>query len=63
MVYGDFKDIPITTASDNILHNNAFNIVKNIKHDGYQRRLASMVYEILIKRLFVVALHLYGQRP
>ena len=42
-VYGDFKDLIRRTASDKILHDKAFNIVKNPKYDGYQRGLASMV--------------------
>ena len=43
IVYGDFKDLIRRTASDKILHDKAFNIVKNPKYDGYQRGLASMV--------------------
>ena len=43
MVYGDFKDFPRGPASDKVLHNKAFNMDKNPKHDGYQRGLASMV--------------------
>ena len=43
MVYGDFKDLTGRKASDKILHDNAFNITKNQKYDGYQRRLASIV--------------------
>ena len=43
MACGDFKDLTRRTASDKILHNKAFNIAKNPKH-GYQRGLASMVY-------------------
>ena len=45
MVYGDFKDLAKRTAADNILRDKAFNIAKNPKYDGYQRRLASMVYK------------------
>ena len=36
MAYGDFEDLP-RTASDNVLHDKAFNIAKNAKCDGYQR--------------------------
>ena len=45
MAYGDFKDIARRTASDKFLRDKAFNIAKNPKHDGYQRRLASMAYK------------------
>ena len=44
MAYGDFKDLAKRTASDKILREKAFNIAKNLKYDGYQRGLASMVY-------------------
>ena len=43
MAYGDFKDLARRTASDKVLRDKAFNIAKNSKYDGYQRRLASMV--------------------
>ena len=33
MVYGDFKDLPRTAASDKVLSNKAFNIAKNPKHE------------------------------
>ena len=46
MSYWDFKDLKRRTASDKILRDKAFNIAKNPKYDGYQRRLASMVYNI-----------------
>ena len=35
---------------DRILHAKAFNIAKNPKHDGYQRRLASMVYKFFYEK-------------
>ena len=36
------------------MRDQAFNIAKNPKYDGYQRSLASMVYKVfLIKRLLV----------
>ena len=34
------------------MHEKAFNIAKNPTYDGYQRRLASIVYEFLIKKTF-----------
>ena len=49
MTHGDFKDLTIKTASDKILHDKAFNIAKNPKHDGYKRGLVSMVYKIFDK--------------
>ena len=36
------------TASDKALRDTAFKIANNLKHDGYQRSLASMVYKSLI---------------
>ena len=56
MAYGDFKDLARRTASDKVLRDKAFNVAKNIKYDGYQRSLASMVYNILIKKPRVVVL-------
>ena len=56
MAYGDFKDLARRTASDKVLRDKAFNIAKNIKYDGYQRSLASMIYNILIKKPRVVVL-------
>ena len=44
MAYGHFKDIKRRTFSDKVLKDKAFNIAKNPKYDGYQRGLASMVY-------------------
>ena len=43
MAYRDFKDLARRTASDKILKDKAFNIVKNSKYGRYQRGLASMV--------------------
>ena len=47
MAYGDFKDSNRRTIADKVLRDKAFNIAKNPKYDGYQRRLASMVYKFL----------------
>ena len=44
MVYGDFKDLARRTAADKVLRDKASNIAKDPKYDGYQRGLASMVY-------------------
>ena len=50
MAYGDFKHLAKRTTSDNVLRDEAFNITKNPKYDGYQRGLASMLYKFLTKR-------------
>ena len=42
MVYRDFKDLTRRIASDKLLGDKAFDIAKNPKHDGFQRRLVSM---------------------
>ena len=45
MAYGDFKDLLRRTASDKVLCDKAFNNAKIQKYDGYQYRLASLVYK------------------
>ena len=50
MAYGDFRDLKRRTASHKVLRDKASNIAKNPKYDGYQRRLASMVYRFLDKK-------------
>ena len=52
MAYGNFKDLTRRTPSDKILRDKAFNITKNLKYDGYQRGLASMVYKFYNKKAF-----------
>ena len=49
MAYGGFKDLKRRTVSDKVLRCKAFNIAKNLKYDGYQRGLASMVYKFFYK--------------
>ena len=49
MAYGDFKDLKKKTATDKVLRDKTFNIAKNLKYDGYQRGLASMVYKLFDK--------------
>ena len=56
MVYGDFKELPRRTTSDEILLDKAFNIAKNSRYDGYQRGLASMLYSFFDKKLELVLL-------
>ena len=46
MAYGDFKDLTRRIASEEILHDKAFNIAKNPKYNGYQRGLTLMVYKL-----------------
>ena len=50
MVYGDFKDLARTTASDKALQNKAFNTAENPKYDGYQRCFASTIYKFFDKK-------------
>ena len=50
MVYGDVKYLARRTASDKVLRSKGFNIAKNPKNDGYQRDLASMVYDFFDKK-------------
>ena len=50
MAYGDFKGLKKTTTTDKILRDKAFNIATNPKYDGYQRRLASIVYNFFDKK-------------
>ena len=50
MAYGDFKDLSRRTASDKVLRDKTFNIARNPKYDGHQRKLASMVYKFFEKK-------------
>ena len=49
MAYGDFKDLRRTIA-DKVLRDKAFKIASDQKYDGYQRGLASMVYNFFDKK-------------
>ena len=51
VAYGYFKDLARRTASNKTLRDKAFNIAKNPRYDGYQRGLASMVYNFFDKKL------------
>ena len=51
MAYGDFKDLPRRMTADRVLRDKAFNIAKNLKYDGYQRRIASMAYSFFDKKI------------
>ena len=50
MAYGDFKDLNKRTVSDEMVPDRSFNIAKILKHDGYQRGFASMVYKSFDKK-------------
>ena len=50
MAYGYFKNLKRRAFSDKVLKDKAFNIAKNPKCDGYQRGLASMVYNFFDKK-------------
>ena len=50
MSYADFKVLTKRTAADKVLRDNAFNIARDLKYDGCQRRLASMVYKFFDKK-------------
>ena len=50
MVYGDFKDLAKRTIGDKVLRDKAFKIASDQKYDGYQRGLASMVYNFFDKK-------------
>ena len=50
MVYGNLKDLVKRTQSDKVLRDKAFKIASNLKYDGYQRGLASMVYKFFDKK-------------
>ena len=51
IAYGDYKDLARITAADKVLRDKAFNIAKDPKYDGYQRRLASIVYIFFNKKI------------
>ena len=47
---GDFKDLARRIVSDKLLIDKAFNFAKNSRYNGYQRRLASMIYKFFDKK-------------
>ena len=49
MAYGKAKDLVRRTQSDKVLRDKAFKIASDTKCDGYQRGLASMVYQFFDK--------------
>ena len=50
MAYGKSKDLVKRTQSDKFLRGKVFKIADDPKHDGYQRKLASMVYKVFDKK-------------
>ena len=50
MADGNFKNLGRRTVSDKVLKDKKFNIVKTPKYDGYQRGLASIVYQFFNKK-------------
>ena len=49
MAHGKSKDLIKITQSDKVLKDKSYKIASNPNYDGYQRRLASMVYKFLDK--------------
>ena len=49
MDHGKSKDLAKRTQSDKVLRDKAFKIASDPKYDGYQRGVASMVYEFFDK--------------
>ena len=50
MAYGDFKDLNRGIAANKILCNKVLTFVKNLKYDGYQHGLVSMIYKFFDKK-------------
>ena len=48
--YSHSKDLTKRTVAHKILKNKAFDIAKDLRYDGYQRGLASMVYKFFDKK-------------
>ena len=51
MAYGESKDLGRRSQSDKVLRDKAFKIASNLKYDGYQKGLASMVYKSFDKKI------------
>ena len=49
MAYAKSKDLARRTESDEVLRDKVFEIASNLKYDGDQRGLASMVYKFFDK--------------
>ena len=62
MAYGDFKDLAKRTASVKVLRDKTFNIAKNLTYDGYQKSVASLVYNFFDKKKPKLAVLLHLQK-
>ena len=60
MANGDFKDLARRTASVKVLRDKEFNIAKNLKSDGYQRELASMLYKFFDKTSAGISVNMHA---
>ena len=60
MAHGDFKDLARRTASVKVLRDKEFNIAKNLKSDGYQRELASIVYKFFDKTSAGISVNMHA---
>ena len=45
MAYGKTKDLAKRTQTEKVLRDKAFKIASDLKYNGFQRGLASMVYK------------------
>ena len=50
MNYGAYKDLPRKKAYPKVLHIKPLAIASNLQYDGYQRGLASIVYNFFDKK-------------
>ena len=50
MAYNKYKDLNRRTQSDKVLKDKAFKITSDLKYNGYERGLASMVYKFFNKK-------------
>ena len=50
MAYRDFEDFAKWRAAGKVSRDKAFSFAKDTKYDGYQRGLASMVYNFFDKK-------------
>ena len=50
IAYGKYKDLTNRTESDNFLWDQVFKVPSNLKDDGYERGLTSVVYKFFDKK-------------
>ena len=48
--YSDSKDLSVRTIPDKVFKDRASQIARNCKYDGYQRELASKIYNLFDKK-------------